>query len=107
MGMWVRAGETLHTLQLKDVPEPQYTTENEARRIKSSRVDWRSSWLHEQCMGSTKNHPQMQWEILVAGKVRQQMKVQQEVDDCILVEEAVLTISRRGLHIVEVRTVMV
>ena len=42
MGMWVRAGE------LKDVPEPEYTREYEARRIKCSRVDWRSSRSHEQ-----------------------------------------------------------
>ena len=42
MGVWVRAGE------LKDVLEPEYATEYEARRIKCSRVDWRSSRSHEQ-----------------------------------------------------------
>ena len=39
MGMWVLAGE------LKDVPEPDYTPENEARPIKRSRrwmiIFWR------------------------------------------------------------------
>ena len=105
MGMWVRAGE------LKDVPEPQYTTENEARRIKSSRVDWRSSWLHEQCMHGFNEKPPPDAVGDFGCRESHQMKVQQEVDNCILVEEAVLTISRwrgRGVpDIVEARTVMV
>lgn len=33
MGMWVRASE------LTDLPKPEYTTENEARRIKCPRLD--------------------------------------------------------------------